>query len=80
MPAGSHVAGNILPSPAFAATGSATRRPKMPVRASPSAPWATMAMVVGPPETALPRPGYLGPCCGAPMIPLLRLPDLKWSP
>lgn len=33
-------------------------------------------LVVGPPEPAPPRPGFLCPCCGAPMIPLQKLPAL----
>lgn len=33
-------------------------------------------LVVGPPEAEPPRPGYLCPCCGAPMIPLQKLAAL----
>ena len=33
-------------------------------------------LVVGPPAPAPPKPGFLCPCCGAPMIPLQKLPAL----
>ena len=33
-------------------------------------------LVVGPLEPLPPRPGFLCPCCGAPMIPLQKLPAL----
>jgi hypothetical protein len=33
-------------------------------------------LVVGPPEPVPPSPGFLCPCCGAPMIPLQKLPAL----
>lgn len=33
-------------------------------------------LVVGPPEPVPPSPGFLCPCCGAPMIPWQKLPAL----